>query len=72
MANKKAALVCNNYKVKAFKKALIKAGYNNFTITPLTEELEGTTNIAIVFPENQIADLTLVIKLMELNYKTQN
>lgn len=61
MANKKIAIVCDNYKVDKFKAELKKAGYTNVKTYPFTEL---TTTIKIKTDEKNIQNLhALCIKI---------
>lgn len=66
-----AGIVCDNYKVKKFKKVLSEAGYL-FTVHPMTDELAGHTSIKVQYEQKQFKDLKALIHKTEISFKQSN
>lgn len=69
---KKAAIVCDDYKVATFKKQVTEAG---FTISSQKDFTKGSTLLEVEFPEERRHELVLLIKKIEQSFhlkKRQN
>jgi hypothetical protein len=69
---KTATLLCDDYKVDKFKAELIKNGFDDFEVVPLSDPLAGTTNIKIKFHESQFKELKTLIHKIEISFKQSN
>lgn len=62
-----AAIVCDDYKVEAFKKDLIAAGYKIKSTTNLSGKLVGHSDIRVPYTQDQFNALAKLIK--QMNFK---
>jgi len=73
MANKKMAIVCDDYKLNKFKKELKEAGFKNVTIQPNTKgKLTGTTTIQVKTDESNLQKVHAICINVEAYFKRQN
>jgi hypothetical protein len=67
--NKRAGIVCDNYKVETFKKVIKDNGYT------LLNELKSTGKtklLEVEFKEEQRHDLMILIKRTEASFQNRN
>lgn len=65
----KAGIVCDDYKVRKFKKDLKSHGYNDLRIKKQTGKLEGTTLIQVRIETEKVPELQKLIEEIELYFK---
>ena len=73
MANKKIAIVCDNYKLSTFLKTLKEQGFKNVSSKPTVNgPLSGTTTICVKTDESNIQKVNAVCIKVETHFKRQN
>lgn len=66
---KKAGIVCDNYKVPRFEKALTEHGFADYSKKPSTTK---TTGIFIYCKEERIPDIGKICATLEIEFKQSN
>lgn len=69
---KKAAIVCDNYKVDKFNEELRKAGFNNFEVSTNGGKLKGTTTISVSTTADKYKKIAGLCQMVEMHFKQSN
>lgn len=69
MRDKKAGIVCDNYKVQRFKKELSDAGFEVHEEKPFTR---GTTVLTVLCTTEEIQTIHTISRKVEFHFKRAN